>query len=120
MSSMAFRSSPPQVIEAYPRWNSAGAGLIGLSKYDKSIGGYTASGKAPTGNGVGLDPGSVFSASKEPSAVLERAVDAATAPRPPMNPRREMNDDMLHSYSHALRLRYAVMPFNVGSCAAIS
>jgi len=39
MSSIACRSFPPHVIDAYPMRISAGAGEIGVSKYDKFIGG---------------------------------------------------------------------------------
>src|SRR5215469_16867498 len=37
---MAWRSFSFQVMEAYPQWISPGAGEIGVSKYDKSLGGY--------------------------------------------------------------------------------
>src|SRR5947207_1467071 len=47
MSAIAAASLPPQVIDAYPILISDGAAVIGVSKYERSVDGYSGGGNRP-------------------------------------------------------------------------
>src|SRR5262249_13025310 len=68
MSSIACRSLPFQVIAAYPKRIADGAALTGLSKYERSIGGYSGG----SNSAARLREGKAVAAASEPSPVTKR------------------------------------------------
>src|SRR5690349_3467735 len=77
MSAIAWSSCPPQVIDAQPSRMSAGAGVTGRSKCDRSIGGYSAGSPATR-------------AYSDAFPKRDAADHTAVAPRPNKTERREV------------------------------